>query len=123
MKTCVRCGKEYDEDLVEYDFVNADSPITELGITPGYDRLGADLCLECALQAIDNNEYTEICECCGKIFNPLEEASKFDDLVSWKVIDADFFDGSNIYCAECAANKLLETIDEEEMNMEMGNIE
>lgn len=72
-----------------------------------YDNLAIRLCLDCAINAIDDEVdgvYFETCEECGKRFDLIEEQSKFryypDDYGRLR----DYWD-DKILCAECAAEE------------------
>lgn len=109
MVKCEKCNKEFERDEAEYEFesrVYSSFPVS-------CDRFGKDLCVECALEEFKAGNYTEECECCGKEFNPQDDEFEFERLVSHKVLDADMFE-YGILCAECAAKKLFESLDETE---------
>ena len=109
MAVCEKCGKEFNEWDAECEFeggVASSFPVS-------YDRLERRLCGECAIEEFENGNYYEICECCGKRFNPESDQLSFESQVSHRVSDADMFD-EGVYCADCAANKLLDSLNEEE---------
>lgn len=107
MIVCDQCGKEFDQDEAEYAFEsNVDS-----SIPVSYDRLNRCLCGECAIEAYENGQYFEICECCGKQFFPEDEVLNFEQQVSHKVTDAEM-DEYGILCADCAASKVLAEFDD-----------
>lgn len=106
MCKCERCGNKFDKYFDESEFLfRVDSPFPV-----SYDRFGRDLCVECALEEFEAGNYTEECECCRKEFNPQDDEIEFERLVSHKVIGADMFE-FGILCAECAAERLLESLD------------
>ena len=106
MSICDKCGKEFDKKETEYEFESghySDFPLS-------FDRLERCLCLNCAIEEYENGNYYEICECCGKLFNPDSDQFDFENQVSDRVIDAEMYE-YGIHCADCAAKKLLDSLD------------
>ena len=99
MAKCKWCGKSFDLDDTRDVFM--------IETLLNYDNLAIRLCLECAINAIDDEVagvYYETCEECGKRFDFIEEQSKFryypNDYGSLR----DHWD-DKIRCAECAVKK------------------
>lgn len=114
MLICDRCGKEFDEDFAESDFMDgADSSVS----SKDYDNIPECLCGECAIEYYNNGEYRETCESCGKVFEPENENSQFELQISNWLTGADMYE-FGIYCAECAERAWREEYppnDEEEL--------
>lgn len=116
MKTCERCGKEFDED----DYLNESDFNDEVGSLLSYRNVRPCLCGSCAAQAIVDEEegiYFETCEECGCEFDYIEEKSKLYFSDGWNEGNLlDFWNESNrITCADCAM-KLAEEREEEILN-------
>jgi len=114
MAICEKCGKEFDESEAADEF---DEETMYSSVAVSYYAFDRCLCGECAVQEYENGNYYETCECCGKRFNPEDEESDFQNQVSYKVSDADMFE-FGILCADCAAEKLFESIEEEKQMLE-----
>lgn len=107
MAICEKCQAEFDEWMAEDEFLNGvDTPFIL-----SYERLGKCLCGSCAIEEYNNGNYYEECECCGKEFHPAEEELDFQAQVSYRVLDADMSE-FGILCADCAACKLFESLDD-----------
>lgn len=102
METCDRCGKIFDEDEAETEFVSEYFDLS-------YQNFRGTFCADCAIQILEDKEdgyYFETCEQCGCTFDLILEESKFDDRHSW-------FNGTSmrdfwkdlIRCADCAMEK------------------
>ena len=117
MTVCEKCGKQFEEWDAETEFENGVSS----SFPVSYDQLGKCLCGDCAIEEFENGNYYETCECCGKQFNPDSEQFGFSNQVSHKVIDADMYE-FGIHCADCAAIKLLDSLEDEE-DVEVGDTE
>lgn len=109
MSVCEKCGKTFDKDEAEYEFENG----VNSSFSVSYYQLGRCLCGECAIEEFENGNYYEICECCGKQFNPESEQFDFERQVSHKVIDADMYE-FGMHCADCASTKLLDSLADED---------
>ena len=108
MLVCEKCGKRYWEWQAESKFT--DEVCASLPVS--YSQLHMEVCGDCAIEEYESGNYFEECECCGKRFYPETELAIFEGLVSHKVYDADMY-SKDIYCAECAAKELLESLEEE----------
>lgn len=109
MTICEICGKKFNEELVENDFLG----IVYAAVYPlNYNAFGRKVCSECAKAEYESGNYYERCEICGKEFYPETERVEFDRLLSDKRIEADMWE-RGIYCADCAASSLLKYIAEE----------
>ena len=109
MPICDRCGKEFEIEDAEWEFtsgVYANHPVS-------YERLSQCLCGQCAIEAYESEDgtYTEICEDCGKAFEPISEEYSFEMEVSSEVDGADMY-AEGIHCAECAARRLREKLND-----------
>lgn len=107
MAICEKCGVEFDEDEVGFEFqmsVDSAFPVS-------YDEFGRSLCVDCAVEEFESGNYFDTCECCGKRFNPQDDESEFLRQVSDRFVDADMFT-FGLLCADCAANKLYEADEE-----------
>ncbi len=113
MPLCEKCGNEFEEWDAEYEFENG----VDTSFPVSYDQLNKYLCGKCAIEEFKNGNYYETCECCGKRFNPDSEQFEFEKQVSHKVLDADMFD-LGIHCADCAATKLLCSLENQESEFE-----
>lgn len=109
METCARCGKQFDRDEAESEFISEYSLYS-------YDNFARPLCYECAEEIIEEEEigeYYETCEKCGKYFDLFTEKMDFSNIVSSFCDDVDLTDmWDEILCAECAAEKLEEEIEQ-----------
>lgn len=96
MAICSRCNKKFDESF--------DRDTFEMETLKNYDNLKQTLCAECAIDAINSREdgiYHEICERCGKTFDPMiDEAQFLSDHSDDYGADFDMFD--SILCVDCA---------------------
>lgn len=108
MKRCEKCGKLFDSEEAEFEF---DSRV-DASFTVSYYQFNIYLCADCAIEEYENGNYFETCECCGKSFNPEEDKHEFERLVSHKIMFADMYE-FGIHCADCAAEKVLEKLDNE----------
>ena len=108
MPICEKCGVEFDENEAECIF--DDNDVASFSVD--YYRLNRCLCGNCAIEEYERGNYSEECECCHKKFFPEDEKIKFESLVSNRVTDADMYE-HGILCADCAAEKLREEIDDE----------
>ncbi len=71
--TCERCGKEFNIDEATEEFEDETLKI--------YDNLLHKLCGKCAIDAINAGEdgiYYEICERCGKKYDPITVDGAFE---------------------------------------------
>ena len=109
MEICVQCGRAFEEWEAESDFDNG----ADASIAVSYSQLHRCLCGKCAIEAYANGDYLETCECCGKEFYPEDEISDFKRQVSHKVADANMYE-HGILCADCAAEKLLDELEDDE---------
>lgn len=107
MERCEKCRKKFDRWEAQNEF--------ESGIyTPFpvcYDQFGRSLCGACAIEEFNAGNYYEICECCGKRFNPDSEVFSFEAQVSHRVSDAMMYE-FGVHCADCAASKLLNSLED-----------
>lgn len=102
MQICDRCGKEYDPDYDEGEFMNDNWLLS-------YSNVQGNLCSDCATAAIEDKEdgiYFETCECCGKHFDLILEENVFDSNFPWfnGTSLRDYWQGG-IICADCAIEK------------------
>ena len=109
MAICEKCGKQFDREEAEWQFENG----VDSSFSVSYDQLGQCLCGDCAIEEFENGNYYEICECCGKKFNPDSDLFSFEKQVSHKVLDADMYE-FGVNCADCAAEKLLESLEDDD---------
>lgn len=99
MKKCEYCGKEYDPEYEEDTFACECSYLD-------YRNFRRNLCAECALQAIEDDDdgvYIERCEKCGCEFDLVLEKSKFSSHFPWYngTVLTDHW-SNHIQCADCA---------------------
>ena len=107
MPKCEKCGIEFDEWEAENEF--QDGVSTSLQVS--YAQLGRCLCGACAIEEFENGNYYEICECCGKTFNPCVDELIFYQFISDKITDADMYE-FGLHCADCAITKALNSLED-----------
>ncbi|MFR3675915.1 MAG: hypothetical protein ACLTW1_18775 [[Clostridium] innocuum] len=96
MAICSRCNKTFDESF--------DRDTFEMETLKNYDNLEQTLCADCAIEAIRASEdgiYHEVCERCGRTFDPIVDESIFLSEHS-EDYGADFTMFGEILCADCA---------------------
>lgn len=102
METCDRCGKLFDEDEAESEFVIEYYDLS-------YQNLRGCFCGDCAKEIIEDKEdgiYFETCEQCGCEFDLFQEESKFDSMHSpYNGTTLRDFWRDLIRCADCAMEK------------------
>ena len=101
MAICDRCGCEFDEDEAREQFDDE----FESGDFD-YDNFDKDVCGDCAIEIINNDEegyYFETCEECGCRFDFCEEELKFNNAHGYGngTDIRDFWDDGPL-CADCA---------------------
>ena len=108
MRTCKWCGKKFDVEEAEMDFNAEFSHLS-------YDNFKKCLCGDCAIRAIEDEEYGvyfEQCEECGRTFDYIKDddtfKSNFDEDSGKSLTD---YWGDKILCCDCAL-KIVEDDDD-----------
>ena len=102
MPTCDNCGKKFKLSEAEDDFETAYGMSLKYG-----NHFNQCLCFECADRAMEEHDYYEECEKCGKRFHVCDDDEQFEEECGeYGLIDASRSYMSNlILCAECALDK------------------
>ena len=106
MRACKWCGKEFDPELDGEAF-----DIEMLPVTLSYAQFKIPLCLDCAIEAIEEGAegvYYETCERCGKTFDLSEEKMTYASHFTWyngTSLTDEWEEHNMILCAECAINE------------------
>ena len=106
MPICDACGKRFDSEEAENDFEIRFSNLR-------YSNLRRCLCGDCAqevIDSLDDGEYYETCERCGKTFDLITEKGEFSShfSVASGTDLTDHWDDYGIWCADCVIQKLEE---------------
>ena len=112
MAKCKICGKRFDKEEAEERFC-IEFPIYD------YNNFNTTLCGDCAIEVIEDLEdgyYYETCECCGKKFDLITEASAFETTHDGTTL-IDWWDEFGIVCYDCADDKVDEYFREREAEL------
>ena len=110
---CEYCGKMFYREEEEDEFERNIDLLS-------YRQLNKCLCSDCAIRAIEQYEegiYTETCERCGKEFDLAEDEAEFGHIIRMNGISylktlREEWEGNAILCANCAANDVVDRINE-----------